>query len=101
WYFRRAAVDGMTDPFFLETLVADDLLWFERPFVVAHEWSHLSGVADEGEANLLGWLTCVHGSPAHQYSSWLFLYQEVAGALSRANRAELAMRLGPGPSADL
>jgi hypothetical protein len=46
-YFRPAAVDGATDPFFLETLLSSELLPFERPFVVAHEWSHLAGFADE------------------------------------------------------
>ena len=64
WYFRSAAVAGMTDPFFLETLVASDLLPFERPFVIAHEWSHLAGFADEGEANFVGWLTCLRGAAA-------------------------------------
>src|SRR5207247_6328116 len=54
-YFRSAGVDGMTDPFFLETLVASGLLPFERPHVIAHEWSHLAGFADEGEANFVGW----------------------------------------------
>ena len=61
-YFRRAGVSGMTDPFFLETLVASDLLPFERPEVVAHEWAHLAGITDEGEANFAGWLTCVRGT---------------------------------------
>src|SRR5439155_27205045 len=63
-YFRRAAVEGMTDPYFLETLVASDLLPFERPFVVAHEWAHLAGFADEGEANFVGWLTCMRSVAA-------------------------------------
>ena len=81
WYFRRAAVDGMTDPYFLETLVSSTLLPFERPFVVAHEWSHLAGVADEGEANFLAWLACVQAPPPAQYSGWLFLYPELAGWL--------------------
>src|SRR5580765_5379826 len=80
WYFRRAAVAGMTDPYFLEILVSATLLPFERPFVVAHEWSHLAGVADEGDANFLAWLTCVQAPPPAQYSAWLFLYSEVAGA---------------------
>ena len=99
-YFRRAAVDGMTDPYFLETLVADDLLLFERPFVVAHEWSHLAGYADEGDANFVGWLTCLHGAEADQYSGWLFLFGEVLGSVSGADRAELASLLAPGPRAD-
>jgi hypothetical protein len=101
WYFRRAAVDGMTDPYFLETLVSTSLLPFERPFVDAHEWSHLAGVADEGDANFLAWLTCVQGSSSAQYSGWLFLYTEVVGGLRGSARADAADALGPGPRADL
>jgi hypothetical protein len=101
WYFRSAAVAGMTDPFFLETLVASDLLPFERPFVIAHEWSHLAGFADEGEANFIGWLTCVRGPVPAQYSGWLSLYAEVTGSLSRHDRQEVAARLAAGPREDL
>lgn len=99
-YFRRAAVDGMTDPYFLETLVSGDLLPFERPFVVAHEWSHLAGYADEGDANFVGWLTCVRGSDSDQYSGWLFLYGEMLGSVAAADRAGVAARLADGPRAD-
>jgi hypothetical protein len=101
WYFRRAAVDGMTDPFFLETLVAGDLLPFERPFVVAHEWSHLAGLADEGDANFAGWLTCLRGSAGDQYSGWMFLYGELSGASGGRARARLAASLAAGPREDL
>ena len=101
WYFRRAGVSGMTDPFFLETLVATDVLPFERPFVTAHEWSHLAGVADEGEANFVAWLACVHGSAAHQYSGWLFLFQEIVPSIDARDRAAIVARLGDGPRADL
>jgi hypothetical protein len=101
WYFQRAAVDGMTDPYFLETLVSSQLLPFERPFVVAHEWSHLAGLADEGDANFLGWLACVRAAPPQQYSGWLFLYTEVSAAFRGRDRSDLAGRLGPGPRADL
>ncbi len=100
-YFRPAAVAGMTDPFFLETLVERDLLPVERPFVVAHEWSHLAGFADEGEANFSGWLTCMHAGTSSQYSGWLFLFGELADALSRTARAEAVARLADGPRADL
>lgn len=100
-YFRRAGVAGMTDPFFLEALIASDLLPVERPFVIAHEWSHVAGLADEGEANFAGWLTCLRGAPAHQYSGWLFAYSELAGALVGRDRRQVAAMLGPGPRADL
>ena len=100
-YFRAAAVDGMTDPFLLETLVVSDLLPFERPLAVAHEWGHLAGFADEGEANFVGWLACVRGSPDLQYSGWLFLYSETAGGLRREDRRAVGARLAAGPRDDL
>ncbi len=100
-YFRRAGVAGMTDPFFLETLVASDILPFERSHVVAHEWAHLAGVTDEGEANFVGWLTCVRGTPAHQYSGWLFLYSEVLAGLPRDRAQPISAQLSAGPRADL
>jgi hypothetical protein len=100
-YFRPAAVDGATDPFFLETLLSSELLPFERPFVVAHEWSHLAGFADEGEANFMGWLTCVRGDAPAQYSGWLFLYEQLTGELSRRDREDVMSRLAAGPRADL
>jgi uncharacterized protein DUF3810 len=100
-YFRRAGVAGMTDPYFLETFVASDLLPFERPFVVAHEWGHLAGFADEGDANFLAWLTCLRGTKAHQYSGWLSLYSEVVGGLDRPDAAKVSASLAAGPREDL
>jgi hypothetical protein len=100
-YFRRAGVEGMTDPYFLETLVQQEILPFERPFVVAHEWSHLAGFAEESEASFVGWLTCLRGSPSHQYSGWLFLYGELQRALRPRDRAAVSAMLGTGPRDDL
>ena len=100
-YFRRVGVDGMTDPYFLETLVAGGLLPFERPFVEAHEWSHLAGYADESEANFVGWLTCLRGPAPDQYSAWLFMFGELMRAVPREDRSAIAARLDPGPRADL
>jgi hypothetical protein len=100
-YFRAAGVEGMTDPYFHETLLVSSLLPVERPFVIAHEWSHLAGFADEGEANFVAWLACMHGVDPLQYSGWLFLYREAAASLDREDRARLAAALLPGPRADL
>jgi hypothetical protein len=100
-YFRWAAIDGMTDPFFLETLVSDDALPTERPFIIAHEWAHLAGYAQESEANFLGWLTCLDASEQAQYSAWLALYWHVAAALPAADRRTLDAALHDGPKRDL
>ena len=100
FYFRRAAIDGMTDPLFLEIIVNRDVLDFEWPFVVAHEWAHLAGYANEAEANFVAWMTCVGGDDLARYSGWLAAYQHAFGALSRADRRAVA-RLDGGPLADL
>ena len=42
-FFTWTGVDGMINPLALESIVHPDLLPFERPFVLAHEWAHLAG----------------------------------------------------------
>ena len=74
WYFHQTATVGMTDPFFLETLLAPDLFVVERPFVIAHEWAHLAGYADESEANFVAYLTCRRGNAAARYSAALVIF---------------------------
>ena len=100
-YFRRAGVAGMTDPWFLETLVASDLLPFERPAVIAHEWSHLAGLNDEGEASFLGWLATLSGGEPASYSGWLFMYGQVGASLGPRDREQTAALLQDGPRRDL
>ena len=98
---EKVAIDGMTDPFFLEIIVNPDLLPSERPFVIAHEWAHIAGFADEAEANFIAWLTCLRASPAAQYSAWLSAYQHVSSGLPPEDRRALAGALSPAVRADL
>ena len=100
YYFRYAAIDGMTDPLFLEIIINPDLLDFERPFVLAHEWAHLAGYANDAEANFVGWLTCIRADPGARYSGWLAAYQHALAALSRADRRTIPA-LDSGPLEDL
>jgi hypothetical protein len=97
-YFHQAAISGMTDPFLLETLLSPDLLTVERPFVIAHEWGHLAGYADESEASYVGWLACQRSDAAAQYSAWLALLGSLEPFLSRAHSLR---DLGAGPRIDL
>jgi hypothetical protein len=99
-YFRRAAIDGMTNPFALEIILNPDLLPAERPMVLAHEWAHLAGYAHETEANFIAWLTCLQADPAARYSAWLSAYEHAIRALPRGERAALPP-LDEGPRADL
>jgi hypothetical protein len=100
-YFRKAAIDGMTDPFFLEVIINPDAYPFERPFVVTHEWAHLAGYANEAEANFVAWLSCLQGDALMRYSGWLAIYEHVAIVLSKNERTMLAKQLTAGPRRDL
>lgn len=100
-YFKRTAIDGMVDPFFLEVLVNQDVLPLERPFIVSHEWGHLAGRADESEASFLGWLTCMNGPLWARYSAWISLYGTIVAGLPAADRTAINAQLTAGPRRDL
>lgn len=100
-FFTWTGVDGMIDPLLLESIVHPDLLPFERPFVLAHEWAHLAGRADEAEASAVGWLACMNGGPADAYSASLYLIMQARAALPFDTRQTLTRRLDPGVRSDL
>jgi hypothetical protein len=95
WYFHKASIAGMTDPFLLETLLAPDLLDVELPFVIAHEWAHLAGYADESEANYVAYLACQRGDAGARYSAALMLIGYAPGTRALKDSLEL------GPKIDL
>ena len=99
-YFRAGGIDGMTDPIFLEIIVNPEVLDVERPMVVAHEWGHLAGYANEAEANFIAWLACTRGDPLAQYSGWFAAYEHALRALPRHDRSAVKP-LDAGPRDDL
>ena len=100
-FFTSAGITGMINPLALETIVHPDLLPFERPFVLAHEWAHLSGHADEAEASAIGWLACMKGPPELAYSGSLYLIDMASGSMPADNRKEILKKLDAGVTADL
>jgi hypothetical protein len=100
-WFTWAGVNGMVNPLGLESIVHPDLLPSERPFVLAHEWAHLAGHADEAEANAIGWFACMHGSAQLQYSATIYLVTEGSAALPIEARRRALSRLDPGVRQDL
>jgi hypothetical protein len=88
-------VTGRPKATLLETLLAPDLLEVERPFVIAHEWAHLAGYADESEANFVAYLTCQRGDAAARYSAALMIVGYASGT------RPLKEALDPGPKIDL
>jgi hypothetical protein len=100
-YFTAAGIDGMIDPLALESVVHPDLLPVERPFVLAHEWAHLAGAADEAEASAIGWLACMKGDPPLVYSASLYLIGEAGSSLPRDRWRAVAGGLDPFVRRDL
>lgn len=100
-FFTRAGVTGMVDPFALESMVHPDLLPFERPFVLAHEWAHLAGQADEAEASAVGWSACMRGDDPLVYSAAMYLLVETSAALPTRVWREVLVTLDPGVREDL
>jgi hypothetical protein len=98
-----AGVDGLTAPLALETLLNPDLTAPERPFVLAHEWAHLSGYAAEADANFIAWLVTQEPgtSPSTAYSGWLFLVSEAARQVPAGRRRAALGALASGPRQDL
>ncbi len=100
-WFTVAGVNGMVNPLALESIVHRELLPFELPFVLAHEWAHLAGYADEAEANALGWFACMHGGAQLGYSASLYLIMEASAALPVEPRRRVLATLNPGVREDL
>ena len=74
-FMAATGTSGFINPLTLTSQLASDLLWFERPFSIAHEWSHVAAYAREDEANYLAIVTCLRSKdPAVRYSGWLELF---------------------------
>jgi hypothetical protein len=99
--FPLSGVDGMINPFGLEVILNPEVLPFERPFVLAHEWAHLAGHAPESEASFVAFVACLEGTPHIQYSGWLDLYLHVLRSVPASDRRRLLDSLTEGPRADL
>jgi hypothetical protein len=100
-YMRAVGVSGMLAPWFLETYLNPDLTGPERPYVLAHEWAHLSGYAPEEDASFVGLLTALGADVPAQYSAWLFLASETTMRLQPVTREQVAQAFENGPRADL
>jgi len=74
-FMNATGTTGYINPLTLNSHLASDLLWFERPFVLAHEWSHVAAYAREDEANYLAAVTTTRShNVVEAYSGWLELF---------------------------
>src|SRR5690606_34933600 len=96
-YMRAVGVSGMLAPLFLETYLNPDLTGPERPYVLAHEWAHLSGFAPEDEASFVGMVAALGADVSSQYSAWLALVFDAASQLAADDRQAVLSTLADGP----
>lgn len=101
WYFRAAGIDGMTNPYGLDVILNSRVLPFERPALLAHEYAHLAGFADESDASVVAWLACQRGPAELRYSSALAVLPHLLTGVAAAERRRLLGPLSEGPRRDL
>lgn len=72
---QRMGVDGYFNPFTGEGQVTRQLPEFMMPFTLCHEMAHQSGIAAEGDANLLAYaLSTTTTNATFRYSAYLNLW---------------------------
>jgi hypothetical protein len=100
-WMRRVGMNGYFLPYFHEVALNSTLLPSEVPYVLAHEWGHGIGRANESEAAYFGWLACEKGPPWARYSAWMRVFDYVWAELPRDERRALYARLDEGPKQDM
>ncbi|MBV8579227.1 MAG: DUF3810 family protein [Candidatus Eremiobacteraeota bacterium] len=77
-YYEAAGIGGQYSPLSFETMLNSSFLPFEVPRALAHEWAHVGGFTDEGDANYIGTLACLRsGDPLIRYSGAFWTYDEL------------------------
>jgi Protein of unknown function (DUF3810) len=77
-YYDAAGIGGQYSPFGFETLLNASFLPVEVPRALAHEWAHVGGFTNEGDANYIGTLACLRSSdPLIRYSGAYWTYGEL------------------------
>ena len=83
-YYEAAGIGGQYSPFSFETMLNASFLPYEVPRALAHEWAHVAGFTDEGDANYIGTLTCLRSAdPLIRYSGAFWTYGELPEAQRR------------------
>jgi hypothetical protein len=76
--FEMTATTGFSDPWTHEVNLDASSFFYERPAIYAHEWAHISGFADESEANLISALACTTSNDALlRYSGWILTWENL------------------------
>ncbi len=92
-YYDAAGIGGQYSPFSFETLLNASFLPFEEPRALAHEWAHVGGFTNEGDANYIGTLACLRSDdPLIRYSGAFWTYGELPEAQRRRLKLDPRVR---------
>ena len=73
-----SGVTGSMGPFFCEFTLNGDILAHDYPAIYAHEYAHLLGIANEGEANFYSYIVCTASSDkAVKFSGYYHIFFHV------------------------
>lgn len=86
-YFNIA---GFYSPWTGEIIINPQLSSAAMPFTVLHELSHLSGIADEGAANIAAWQICISSEGYFKESAQLWALKYAMHMLSDSNSSATA-----------
>lgn len=71
-FLSQQSMKGYFFPFSMEANFNNMMHPVNRPATICHEYAHLKGFMFEDEANLIGFLACIHSpDPVFQYSGYL------------------------------
>jgi uncharacterized protein DUF3810 len=88
-YYDAAGIGGQYSPFSFETLLNASFLPVEVPRALAHEWAHVGGFTNEGDANYIGTLACLRShDPLIRYSGAYWTYGELPESQRRRLRLD-------------
>lgn len=81
YFISQQYMQGYYFPFAMEATYNTVMNIMNKPFTMCHELSHTHGFIYEDEANLIGFLACIHSDdPIFQYSGWLGVLNYVDNA---------------------
>ena len=88
-YYDAAGIGGQYSPFSFETMLNASFLPVEVPRALAHEWAHVGGFTNEGDANYIGTLACLRSTdPLIRYSGAYWTYGELPESQRRRLRLD-------------
>lgn len=99
WILSIQQVTGVYSPFTIEANYNRDIPYYDIPFTICHELSHLRGYMQEEEANFIAVLATIgSGDLYFNYSGYVSAWIYAGNALAKNDRekfSELYMKINP------